>query len=356
MKVVFVSGGLPVPGLDLDAERLEVARRRVDSLRRNMARLEQTSRRTAVLLKKMLADGGLQFENHAAVVPVCGPSRSSLLAGRYPHNVGYVANTAAASREAWAKLQDDTIGTWMTKAGYYTAFLGKYVNGLECDIPKGWNHWGGLTCMKYRGQPLGGTYNYLNASQWHVDFDEAGQQPLDKEPRIAIREGVHQSVFLAEQTVELHVDQYVPAPPPHSAHRVRLPARAAPACTGGCSLAVRYALGYAQRPWAHSTYRVPDPRRSSWRARPSSLASPACAKMAASGGAQRATTTASSPEADSCFPAALHARKEPPRQNACFQGPECCRQAGPKAPVSPRVAVRQAVLHPRDTRHGAAAC
>eukprot|EP01079_Euglenida_sp_SAG-EU17-18_P010935 gene10935-1986_t len=119
-------------------------------------------------LKKELADGGLYFYNHVAAYPVCGPSRSSMLAGRYAHNTGYVANAAPASVAAWSKIQNDTVGTWMTKAGYYTAFLGKYVNGMECDVPSGWRHWGGLTCpvLHRPGQPverLGGTYNYMNA-------------------------------------------------------------------------------------------------------------------------------------------------------------------------------------------------
>lgn len=151
-------------------------------------------------LKKELSQGGLEFENHVAVVPVCGPSRSSLLAGRFPHNTGYVANSAGPSVAAWAKLQDDSVGAWMTKAGYHTAFLGKYVNGMECDIPKGWNHWGGLTCTKYQGQPLGGTYNYMNASQWHADFDAAGEEMLAP-ATIKIWDGVHQTVFLANQTL-----------------------------------------------------------------------------------------------------------------------------------------------------------
>ena len=122
-------------------------------------------------LRSYLAEGGLEFVNHAAVYPVCGPSRSSMLAGRFPHNTGYVSNIAKKSTAAWRLLQNDTLGTWMTKAGYYTAFLGKYVNGLECDVPSGWRHWGGLTCTAYRGRALGGTYNYGNASQWHADFD-----------------------------------------------------------------------------------------------------------------------------------------------------------------------------------------
>ena len=48
-------------------------------------------------LRKYLSEEGMEFANHVAVVPVCGPSRSSLLVGRFPHNVGYVANGRAAS-------------------------------------------------------------------------------------------------------------------------------------------------------------------------------------------------------------------------------------------------------------------
>lgn len=161
-----------------------------------------------------LAKGGLEFKNHVAVVPVCGPSRSSMLAGRFPHNTGYVSNQAQASHEAFAAIQNDTLGTWMSKAGYHTAFLGKYVNGLECGlnqgrtgqaIPSGWSHWGGLTCGNNRGPhgiqgALGGTYNYYNASQWQADFDDEGN--VKGTLNLTIHTGVHQSDFLGVQAVE----------------------------------------------------------------------------------------------------------------------------------------------------------
>lgn len=43
-------------------------------------------------------DSGAQFLNHVAAHPVCGPSRSSYLAGRYPHNTGYKFNGQLADR------------------------------------------------------------------------------------------------------------------------------------------------------------------------------------------------------------------------------------------------------------------
>ena len=44
-------------------------------------------------LEKYFSKGGTYFENHVAAQPVCGPSRSSLLLGRYPHNTGYACSS-----------------------------------------------------------------------------------------------------------------------------------------------------------------------------------------------------------------------------------------------------------------------
>ena len=78
------------------------------------------------VLSKRLKQGGVFFENHVAALPVCGPSRSSLLYGRYPHNTKYYDNCDYDSMQNWAARQNDTIGRWLAKSGYHTAFLGKY--------------------------------------------------------------------------------------------------------------------------------------------------------------------------------------------------------------------------------------
>lgn len=76
---------------------------------------------------------------------------------------------------------------------------------MECDVPAGWRHWGGLTCssLKRPGNTrvaLGGTYNYYNASQWGADFGPDGE-PVGS-PNITIHTGVHQSEFLGQQVVQ----------------------------------------------------------------------------------------------------------------------------------------------------------
>lgn len=69
---------------------------------------------------KKLREAGVHLINHVAAQPVCGPSRSSLLAGRYPHNAGYIINDGNTSIAAWTQNENNTIGTWLSEAGYYT--------------------------------------------------------------------------------------------------------------------------------------------------------------------------------------------------------------------------------------------
>ena len=74
---------------------------------------------------RALRESGAHFVNHVAAFPVCGPSRSSFLAGRLPHNTKYQFNGEPRSMAAWAKEQDNTVGTWLTARGYHTSFFGK---------------------------------------------------------------------------------------------------------------------------------------------------------------------------------------------------------------------------------------
>jgi N-acetylglucosamine-6-sulfatase len=84
-----------------------------------------------------------KFSSFYNSLPVCGPSRASFLTGMYPHNSGVVTNdsynqfnAAGNVQRTWAKSLQD--------AGYYTAMIGKYLNGYpvgSTEIPEGWDRW-----------------------------------------------------------------------------------------------------------------------------------------------------------------------------------------------------------------------
>jgi N-acetylglucosamine-6-sulfatase len=131
-----------------------------------------------------LREAGAHLINHVAAQPVCGPSRSSLLAGRYPHNVGYRINGGAQSIAAWTAAENNTLGTWLTARGYHTSYLGKYVNSLEEHVPAGWTQWHGFSSGV-------GTYNYYNATM----FDVPGPHPQPPFKQL-IFTGTHQADFL----------------------------------------------------------------------------------------------------------------------------------------------------------------
>lgn len=107
-------------------------------------------------LKLHFQDGGLRFNSHVADAPQCGPSRSSTLTGRAVHNTKFWINAdpTRASFANYAMVQNRTIGTFLTAAGWHTVFLGKYVNGFECvpnpifEGKQTWSYWH-ATCNTY---------------------------------------------------------------------------------------------------------------------------------------------------------------------------------------------------------------
>lgn len=67
-----------------------------------------------------LAKNGILFTNSYCTSPVCGPSRSSLLTGRMPHETGVVFNEETPRKDI------PNIGQLFRKAGYTTAWAGKW--------------------------------------------------------------------------------------------------------------------------------------------------------------------------------------------------------------------------------------
>jgi arylsulfatase A-like enzyme len=102
------------------------------------------------------------FANAFVPNPLCCPSRTSILTGRYSHSTGVWGNRGAyGGFEAF----DDkhTMAVDFNDAGYRTAMIGKYLNGYIAGrtryVPPGWDRW-------FATGP--GYYDYGATSAWRL--------------------------------------------------------------------------------------------------------------------------------------------------------------------------------------------
>ena len=109
-----------------------------------------------------LADGGMRFTDAYAACPVCGPTRASIMGGKYPSRTGFTANWLPpdnveffnqgmpTDRPAFMKLEETTLAEALRAGGRQTAFVGKWHLGEKpyyprqqgFDINVAGSHWG----------------------------------------------------------------------------------------------------------------------------------------------------------------------------------------------------------------------
>lgn len=102
-------------------------------------------------VRRLIAQRGVTFDQMVTPFPICCPSRAAELTGSYPHNNGVNANfPPAGGFVPWEKKSGNKhIGKWLQNAGYYTAHIGKYINGYaypnrpKAAVPNGWSEWHG---------------------------------------------------------------------------------------------------------------------------------------------------------------------------------------------------------------------
>ena len=99
-----------------------------------------------------VAREGVRFLNAFAATPLCSPSRASLLTGQYAHTHGITDNTA---RDA-ASHQLETFAIPLRRAGYETAFFGKWHMGNDDSPRPGFSHW---VAMRGQGEAQDPQFN-----------------------------------------------------------------------------------------------------------------------------------------------------------------------------------------------------
>jgi N-acetylglucosamine-6-sulfatase len=102
-------------------------------------------------LKRLLMEHGTTFENAFVHTPICCPSRSSILTGKYLHNIRVVNNSMSGNcnGQDWRDTSEKrTFAVHARHAGYQTAYAGKYLNQYGDEhaqnVPPGWDKWFGL--------------------------------------------------------------------------------------------------------------------------------------------------------------------------------------------------------------------
>ena len=109
-----------------------------------------------------LARNGVHLKNAFVTTSLCSPSRASILTGLYAHRHRVVDNNNP--------IQPGTVffSQYLQKAGYETAFLGKWHMGGDTDaVQPGFDYW-----VSFRGQ---GTYLPARA-EWNVNGKHAPQK------------------------------------------------------------------------------------------------------------------------------------------------------------------------------------
>jgi arylsulfatase A-like enzyme len=116
--------------------------------------------------KQLVADSGMTLPLFFDSVPLCCPSRATILRGQYAHNHGVESNVApnGGYGEFLSRNEESsTIATWLHDAGYRTGLFGKYMNryphgdgqrgtGDPTHVPPGWDEWdAGIANSGYPG-------------------------------------------------------------------------------------------------------------------------------------------------------------------------------------------------------------
>ena len=125
-------------------------------------------------VRSLIGDRGATFPTAVTNWPLCCPARATLQTGQYAHNHGVLGNKPPIGGFGQLNL-DETLPVWLQRSGYYTAHIGKFLNGYEdsdVGVPPGWSEWhGSKTTYTYYGYKLfeDGQINTYGTNQENPD-------------------------------------------------------------------------------------------------------------------------------------------------------------------------------------------
>ena len=133
-------------------------------------------------VERLLARHGVRFGRYYVTTSECCPSRASMLTGRYPHHTGVVANFGRYGYPSFDERS--TLATWLHRAGYTTALVGKYLNDYTLTgghrVPPGWDRWVAIDSV-----PEERYYRYTLNEDGRLTF--YGRRPADYSTSVLTR-------------------------------------------------------------------------------------------------------------------------------------------------------------------------